>query len=693
MSELLLEVGCEELPASFVAKALQDLKELLTKGLDDLGIRQSEPVVFATPRRLIVSFPVLAARQQDSEKEQRGPSVKAAFDADNNPTPALLGFCRGQGIEVSELRTEEQYVWFTKKIAGRPTTELLAELLPKAITSLTFEKSMRWGASRLRFARPIRWILATFDDNVIPFEIEGVQSSNLSRGHRFYAPETFEATRLDSLISQLRTKFVEPDVDVRKTLIVEGAGKVATGTPELSAGLIDENSQLTEWPTAVSGSFPEAYLDLPESVLVTAMAKHEKMFPVRSADGKLINEFVFTRNSGVDGDVRRGCEWVLNARFNDAKFFFEQDAKLNFEQFLAKTEDILFQAQLGTVRQRADRLAKLAGEIAFLTGAGADEIEYARQAGLFAKADLASGLVSELSSLQGVIGGEYALREGMPAEVAAAIGSQYDFSSCDPETSAGRTGLILVLADQLDKLAGYLGLGLEPSGSSDPFGLRRAVTYLIEVAWLWKGNLPSYDDLLGVALSIYSEQEVSLDAAAAKKSLGDIFAARYPVLLESTRHDILEAAILRNVPTELANPQRVVVRSLLLTRFIQNPTAVQTATRPMNIVSAATKKGLAFEATTPLELLDPAKLDSPEGTQLFMVLKEQNSVLEGAVATGDIDTIWTLLNVLIDPITRFFDNTMVMAEDESVRFQRLSLCQAASHQLLSAGDFTKLVGV
>lgn len=693
MSELLLEVGCEELPASFVDKAVADLKDLLVKGLDELGIRTSDPITYSTPRRLIVSFPTLALRQEDSEKDQRGPSVKAAFDAEGNPTQALLGFCRGQGIEVSALRNDGQYVWFTKKLIGRPTTELLAELLPKAITSLSFEKSMRWGASRLRFARPIRWILACFNSQPVTFDIEGVAASNLSRGHRFYSPAPFVATGLEQLISELRSRSVEPDVAVRRKLIVDGSKAVADGTPQLSDGLIDENSQLTEWPTQIAGNFPAAYLALPEAVLVTTMAKHEKMFPVRDSSGKLTNQFVFTRNSGVDADVRRGCEWVLNARMNDAKFFYEQDAKWSLDDFLAKTSEILFQAQLGTVRRRADRLSNLAAEIAKMTGASSEEIEFARQAGLYAKADLGTGLVSELSSLQGVIGGEYARRDGKSEAVAFAIGAHYDPTQCSPETASGRTAARVLLADQLDKLAGYLGLGLEPTGSSDPFGLRRAVTFLIETAWNWNAAMPPCDQLLEAALNEYRKQEILLNEDGAYAAMTDIFLARYPVLVDAVRHDVLEAALLREMRWEVTLPRQVKLRIGILSALVEDANLVQTATRPMNIVAAAKKKGLEYAWEDPLGKIEPDKLDSAEGVQLLMVLKQQEETLFKAAHSEDSATIKALIGALVEPINRFFGNTMVMAEDESVRYQRLSLCHAASLQLLAAGDFTKLLGV
>ncbi|RYG41468.1 glycine--tRNA ligase subunit beta, partial [bacterium] len=464
----------------------------------------------------------------------------AAFNPDGTPSKALEGYCRKNGVDPADVENDGQYVWVTKRIAGKMAGEILVEALPRAIRGLSFEKSMRWGASRMRFARPIRWILASFNGGLIPFEIEGVQSGQESRGHRFYAPEPFPATHGFELMDGLRKRFVEPDPEERRKVILEQAPQVAGGTLDLPEALVDENVHLTEWPTAIRGEFPASFLELPEPVLVTAMAKHERMFPVRDGAGKLTNAFVFIRNSGEDDTVRRGSEWVLNARFNDARFFFDEDKKKTLDDFLAATETIVFQEKLGTVRKRADRLAKLAAFVAETTGGSPAEAAMAAKAGLYAKADLATGLVGELTSLQGVIGSEYARREGFEEAVIEAMASQYA-----PDRAESATAVRLLIADGLDKLAGYLGLGLEPTGSSDPYGLRRAATVLIEAAWSWPGAMPAYDQLFDKALSLYEEQGVALDARGAHNALWDLFGARYGALLPDVRHDVLEAALAR----------------------------------------------------------------------------------------------------------------------------------------------------
>lgn len=689
MPEFLLEVGCEELPASFVEKAYRDLAELLGREFASLGIKNSEPTFCGTPRRLIVGFSDLAARQPDTTKEQRGPSLQAAFDASGEPTKALLGFCKSQGVEVSDLRKDEQYVWANKFIPGLPTAELIAQVVPKLILSLQFEKSMRWGSSRTKFARPIRWILCAFDQKRVDFSVEGVHAGLISTGHRFYAPNIFESRTYDEHLQQLRLRFVEPEAEPRKKMILDGVAKATMHQAEVNEDLLDENTFLCEWPVVVAGSFSESYLSLPEPVLVTAMAKHERMFPVRDAAGKLINEFLFVRNSGEDETVRKGCAWVLGARFNDARFFYEQDQKITFEQFLDRTQDVLFQAKLGTVRQRADRLAKLAAQVAEMTGADSEEVESARLAGLYAKADLATGLVSELSSLQGVIGGEYARRAGFSESVCSAISHQYYLKSLDATTVEGRTAIRLVVADQVDKLAGYLGLGMEPSGSSDPFGLRRAVTILIDCAQRWTGFFPAFDQIMESALAGYAEQGFELQEAGAYAAQSDIFLGRYPVLFDA-RRDVLDAAMLSEMRWELMMPRNVRFRIQVLDGFVGNAKFVQTATRPMNIVASAKQKGIEYAWEDPLGKIEPEKLGSTEGIQLYQVLTEQEETLFKAVREENVSLVTKLIQVLEAPLNRFFDQTMIMSDNPDERYQRLSLAHAASLQLLCAGDFTKL---
>lgn len=683
MPELLLELGCEELPASAVARAASDLQTLVEERLGAARIdfrRAFEPL--CTPRRLIVSLADVAPRQPDQEKQLRGPSSGAAFGPEGSPTPALLGFCKGQGVDPSDVRIEGDYVWATKRIAGLPTEELLSELIPSAIRAMTFDKAMRWGVSRMRFVRPIRWIVAIFDGRPVSFEIEGVVSGAESRGDRFGGHGPFVVSSLDELVSGLRDRGVEPDPTVRRRTIEQGARSVAHGEPILSDALVDENVFLTEWPTALEGTFRPEYLALPRAVLETAMAKHERFFPVQGPDGALTNRFVSIRNGGEEHVVRQGNEWVLNARFNDAKFFFDEDARHTMAELLEKTRGVVFQEKLGTVRDRADRLAELAALVASAVELDAADLEHARLAGLFAKADLSSGLVSELPALQGLIGGAYAAREGMPEPVCRAISSHYSLAGIGDGDGVAYSVLI---ADQLDRLAGYLGLGLAPSGSSDPFGLRRAAGVLIEAAWSWKSasatNL-DYASLLEKALGCYQRAGHALDRTATLLMLEDVFLSRYAAMMPGSGHDVVEAATQQDV----LNPRLIRLKAAAIAELAENTSFVFAATRPINIVAAAEGKGITVLDAEPL-----GALDSSEGDALAAAVDVAQAKAAEARVAEDPKALASALLPLEQPINAFFDSTMVMVDDDAVRAARLGLLKRVTKTLFAAGDFSKLV--
>jgi glycyl-tRNA synthetase beta chain len=688
MPELLFELGCEELPASAVRRAYEQLRQEIVVRLGEAMVGHGGSDALGTPRRLIVRVEDVAERQPDLTKEMRGPALKAAFGPDGAPTPALLGFCRGQGVDPEHVRRDGDYVWVDKHVPGRPSGEVLAEVLPAAVRALVFDKTMRWGASRMRFARPIRWILAAFGGERVPFEIEGVESGLTSRGHRFNHPAPFEARTFAALVEGLRAREVEPDPAVRAERIRAGARRVASGEPDLSDALVEENVFLTEWPEALEGEFRAEFMELPEPVLVTAMAKHERFFPVRGPNGLLLNRFVSIRNGGVDEVVREGNAWVLNARFNDAKFFYDEDAKRSMDDFLAATERMTFQERLGSVRQRSERLGELAAFLAGSYGFDRAGVEDARQAGLYAKADLSCGLVGELPALQGVIGAAYALRDGFSDPVAQAIGGQYDLARNLPLDQPGRQlGAIVLAADQIDKLAGYLGIGIAPSGSSDPFGLRRAVSLLVEVAWAWPGPRPGYLAAFHQAIALYGRQGIAIEEATA--TLADQFLGRYEALLgHEVRHDVLAGAV--GAGANLLDPRQIRLRAECLALAATDSGFVQTATRPLNIVAAAEKKGIPFEKTDALREIDHAVLGSPEGETLAQAMVSAREKLEAGALAESADRVIEALRELENPINAFFEATMVMVDDFEQRTARLNLLSATCEMLLVAGDFTKL---
>lgn len=671
MAELVFELGCEELPASQVPKVSKSLEQEIVSRLTAARLLPSSSTSLSTPRRLLVRVEGIPERQEDEVKKQRGPALAGAFAPDGSPTKALEGFLRGQGATLESIEKDGEYVWVTKTIPGRTSSELLAEILPEAIKALTFEKTMRWGSGRMRFSRPIRWILALLDGQVVPFTLEGIESGSRSKGHRFISPDFFEASSWQSLVDGLRERSVEPDPEARRAKILSEVQHSAP-TAMLTDDLVDENVHLTEWPTVTVGAFREDFLELPEPVLVTAMAKHEKMFPVAGADG-VTNQFVFVRNGGEEEKVKAGNAWVLNARFNDARFFFREDRKSDLHSFLEKTSGMVFVEKVGTVRQRADRLAALTQ---FLVP-GSD---HAMSAGLYAKADLSTGLVGELSSLQGVIGGDYAAREGFAPEVCSAIASQYSLSSALAlDGDAKVLAVNLICADQIDRLAGCLGAGLIPTGSSDPYALRRAAGLLIEAGFKLNGQV-DWIPALREAHRLFGDQGIELSPIEEVESAFlTLLAQRYESQIEGLRYDAVQAALESGV----SQPKRVLFQAQVMHALRGHAELVQTLLRPANILAAAEKKGFST-------------LGEPEsGTELADALAAASaaslSQAEYALASLDVEAAIGALKGLEAPINAYFEGTMVMAEDEALRTSRLALVKQSAAPASLLGDIRKLV--
>jgi glycyl-tRNA synthetase beta chain len=689
MSELLVEIGCEELPAHSVRPACEAFLDALTtaiqeKGLDggNLGGRW-----YGTPRRIIAVLEGLLACQPDREVERRGPSKVAAFGPDGSPTQALLGFCRGAGVEPKDVEVRDDYVWVRKLERGRSAAEVLAEEVPAAIRKIPFDKTMRWGAGRMRFARPIRWIVAIVNGETIPFEVEGVASGRSSRGHRFLAPDPFEVGSWEDLARELRQRFVEPDPEERRRRIVQGARSVADGEPLLWEELVEENVYLTEYPAALQGRFRPEFLALPSCVLEAAMAKHQRFFPVADAGGGIRNAFVSVSNGGEEESVRKGNEWVLNARFNDAKFFFDEDSRRSLDEFLELTERIVFQEDLGTVRQRADRLSEMTGRLADEAGWGEGSVALARKAGLYAKADLSTGLVSELPSLQGKIGAEYARRERFEEAVCVAIGQHYGPDLKD-DSVGGRLATLLLCADQADRLAGFLGIGEVPSGSKDPYALRRAMGWLVEAQLAWSYANRGVVDWVLEAASLYRAQGFGLaeDEAIAQRAK-EVLEGRYSLTFGDVRHDAVEAAW--SVGWREPSP-RFAKRVRFLAEVGEDTALVRFAKRAGNIVQAARRKGIEVPETVDPDRIDAELFESEAEVLLYEAVQD----VDARMAALPVDDFSGRLHALLglrEVIEAFFDNVMVMTDDVERRNNRLALLAWVDNLARTVGDFGKFV--
>ncbi|MEO7453864.1 MAG: glycine--tRNA ligase subunit beta [Fimbriimonadales bacterium] len=669
MSLLLLEVGVEELPASMVESAASQLAGAVARAIVEAGLGSAEArSVYATPRRLIVLVEGVSDRQEDRSERKRGPSAAAAFK-DGQPTPALQGFARGAGVDPSQVEVEGDYVWATVAFTGKPATEALGEPLAAAIKSISFDKTMRWGAGRTRFSRPIRWIVAMLGDEVIPLTIETVSSGSLSRGHRFLSPEEFKVQPL-SFIDDLRERSVEPDVAIRKQ-IIENKSREICSDVVITDELLDENANLTEWPMPIKGQFREEFMVLPKSVLVTAMAKHERFFPVE-ADGAVAGEFVSVTNAGEPDTVRAGNEWVLNARLNDALFFFEEDSRKSIEDFWQATDRIVFQEKLGTIKQRTERLANLAEQFMREERSGEDSLslgalnatqpsELAREAGRLSKADLSTGLVSELPSLQGKVGAEYARMQGFDEAICKAIELHYSYSD-------DRLANAVMCADQADRLAGYLGIGEPPSGSSDPFALRKAATMLMQV---------EDSDITGwvsLAADEYKKQGIALGEW--WQSLQELLYGRFQALYPDVPYDALAAAWQDGL-NEQTN--EFLERARLLGKLSSDVEFVRSAKRPGNIVEAAGKKGLRIA-----DDVDSSLHEHAEESALYEAYSE-------FATAGELIGYVERLRKLKPLIDTYFDKVMVMVDDEKLRANRLWLLSGVNGLFQRVGDFSKIV--
>ncbi|HID50623.1 MAG TPA: glycine--tRNA ligase subunit beta, partial [Anaerolineae bacterium] len=475
-----LEIGSEELPVSDLDSALRQLRVNVPRMLDDLRLAYDRVELSGTPRRLAVVVVKLEGRQPDRETIAKGPPADRAYDADGNPTKAAVGFARGKGVDVADLQIVEEgnkrYVTAVVREEGRPTVELLAEALPKLIAGIKFDKNMRWNHTNVAYSRPLRWIVALFGQDVVPFVYAGIASGRVSRGLRPYDSPELTIPNARDYTAVMRQNSIVLDVEKRMQMITAVGGKLAAeigGTIPDDPELLREVANLVEKPTPLRGRFSQRYLKLPAAVLVAVMRKHQRYFPVYDGDGKLMPYFIAVRN----GDEKHldvvvsGNEHVIRARFSDAEFFYSKDIEQKLEDFLPRLDTLTFQAKLGSMLDKTHRLEKLTPQVAGMLDLSPEETAAASRAAALAKADLATNMVVEMTSLQGIMGGHYARMNGESEAVVTAIAEQYN------AVSQTKPGLALALADRLDSLAGLFAAGLAPKGSNDPFALRRAALH------------------------------------------------------------------------------------------------------------------------------------------------------------------------------------------------------------------------
>jgi glycyl-tRNA synthetase beta chain len=702
MTELLWEIGCEELPATFVAPTLAQIEQLFRDKFTaarlwsgDADIDNTLRVI-GTPRRLVLHVNGLADRQPDETLVVKGPAEHIAFNAEGEPSKAAIGFANKNGVQVGELTVVDGYVQATVKRVGQSASEIAAELLPKIARELTFPKAMRWGSGKLRFARPIRWILALLDNEVVPFSIEHVATGRKTRGHRFLSPDEVEVPTIDAYFHLMREKFVLLDPDERRGMIVDQATSLAKheaeGVVQINPALLDENVFLTEYPTAVLGSFSPEFLELPTPVLITAMRKHQRYFPVFAQDGSLLPRFVAVRNGGGDylDTVRAGYEQVLVARFNDAKFFFDLDTTTPLSAKIDGTKNIVFQEKLGTVYEKSLRFGPILRDSGLLSELGAAESQNVLRAAELAKADLASEMVKELPALQGIVGQNYAERDGEPEAVAVAIAEHYMPKGAGEALPGSLAGRLLAIADRVDTLTGYSGIGIFPTGTSDPFALRRAGSGLVALLGTER-SLPALASLFGAAWNAYHTQGIALTETReqAYTYFLTLIGQRLNASLEDkgVRYDVRDAVLAAPI-THVFDTQ---ARAVTLGAQADSAGVRQAAAallRIGNILRFAVKEGVEIPTTD----ADPALFEQDVEGQLWSAYLETRSQYATAADAGDWDKALELLGALRPAVDAFFESVMVMGDDVARRANRLALLSRVHETYNEYAEFDKLVG-
>ena len=682
---LLLEIGVEELPSRFGQTTLDQIENNLSKLLKEERINFDNIEKYATPRRLTFVIKNLADKATDLEEEVKGPAKKIAVDADGNFTKPALGFMKSKGLDPENVYFKQlgnaEYLFGTIKQEGKHTSEVLKNIVPEAIKNVTFPKAMRWGGKNMRFARPIRWMVALLNNEVLDIDLEGIKSSNITRGHRFLGEKEFEVNSVEEYFEKLDKNFVVLDQHKRKEMIREQAVEVAKslgGEVELDEDLLEEITFLVEYPTAFYGEFDEEYVKLPKEVVTTPMKEHQRYFPV-SKDGKLLPNFIAVRNGDSNRIdlVKAGNEKVLRARLADALFFYHEDTKKPLESFVDKLQTVVFQAKLGTVYDKTLRIEKLSQVI--LNELNMTESkENTLRAAKLCKADLVTNMVFEFTELQGIMGRDYAQVSGENEEVCQGIFEHYlprFAGDILPETN---TGIALSIADKLDSIAGFFAIGIKPSGSQDPYALRRQALGILSILLDRKLSV-NLNNLINAALDNYSNLEFNKEEVASQ--IVEFFVERVKNLFKDLgiRYDVIDAVLNNN----LNDISDIHTRALELNRWLQKDELVEMLTA-FNRVST-----LAEKATTDIVKEDLLKEDAE--IKLYNGFKEIKSNVESLLLDKKYNEALDAFATLRPLVDNLFDNVMVMDKDEAIKENRLGLLKQIYSTMLTICDLSKIV--
>jgi glycyl-tRNA synthetase beta chain len=677
MKPLLIEIGSEEIPARFVSKGVSLLKEDLVQLLKKSFIEHGSITEYATPRRLALFIDNIADKQKDRTVEQLGPPRRAAFDSEGNPTKAASGFAGSLNISVKDLTIKEtdrgEYVSAIVEEKGRPTKDVLSEALPSLISSLQLPKSMRWGSSPLRYFRPIHWIVAILGSDVIPFALDSVRSGNVSYGHRFLSPSAVKMKDPDLYLSSLKQNHVLADVAERKNVISEAIRKIEASTGcrvHEDEELLDTVTNLVEHPTSVLGNFEDKYLALPKELLITVMRTHQKYFSMEDGEGNMKSYFIVVSNmnSNINDTVKRGAERVLRARLDDARFYFTEDQKSSLASYVEELKKVTFQEKLGTLYEKAERISSLS---VFIAGRfNPDLLEKSQRASMLCKADLVTGVVCEFPELQGYMGMTYARNSGEDEDISSAVYEHYLPRFAGDSLPSGELSAIVSIADKMDNIASFFYLDMIPSGSEDPFALRRQAAGIINI--LQSNDYPFTLNAL-IDASLTGLEPAEKNRAGLTYRILQFFAQRLEgiLLTQGHSHDVISAVL----SSKEINLKDVKNRINIVMEFKKGPgfpALLLAAKRVCNILAK----------DQPADV-DESLLNEDEEKSLYATANK----VRDRLASPDYNSLFELEK----PINIFFDSVLVMDNNSQIRENRLALLSSVRGLFDSLCDFSKIV--
>ena len=679
--DLLFEIGAEEIPAGFMPNILGQLKQLAETKLNDAHLPFESIATYGTPRRLALIVKGLADTSAEISERHKGPSASIAYDADGNPTKAAIGFARGKGLDVSDLVVEDGYIYAETKTAGVPAKDIVTDMLPQLITGLNFPKSMHWGNLDAKFVRPVRWLVALLDEEVIPVEFATVKSGNVTRGHRFLGADEITIKNAASYVDTLKENFVMVDQDTRRELISKQLHDIAASKNASIVwddDLLEEINYLVEWPTALCGGFEESYLALPDAAIITPMKDHQRYFPLVDQEGKLLPMFLTVRN-GSDHSievVQAGNERVLRARLDDAKFFFNEDRKKPLIDRQDGLTKIVFQEGLGNLADKTERLLTLGRVFSEECELHEDARVVLERATELAKTDLTTGMVTEFTELQGVMGKEYALLDGESPEVAEAIFEQYlprFAGDVLPQTEAGK---VLSIIDKIDNIVATFSRGLIPTGSQDPYALRRQTIGILNILLNSEWNI-SLRPIIVESMNLLNVPADKQDELLGQVEEFITLRLKNIFLDREVPHHVIDL-LLSNNELSVADAEGL-VKALLANRIDENVELVQAFTRMYNLVKDVTYTGV-----------DESLLKEDAERALYEMATKASEASIDAWDKNDYDAVVAVPATLVPAINKFFEDVMVMDKDEAIKANRLQLVRLAYSVMAIIGDISAL---